>query len=190
MDKFSIMTGVGTLYIAAANTAPPTLGASPSASWRSLGDTQDGVEIDPSQKIELTRTDQRTGAVKAVREEESVKVKTKLVEHTLENLAAVLGNSVTDTAPGVGTIGTRKVYLYRGAAVDEYALLFQGYSPYLDGPAYYYVPRGFFDMDSIKHEKAKNAPIQITFEALEDLNAATADERFGYLIAEDAAALP
>ena len=145
--------------------------------------------MDPSQKIELTRTDQRTGAVKAVRSEESVKVKTKLAETTLENLADALGVTVDDTAPGVGTIGTRKVNLYRGASVTEYALLFEGYSPYLNGPAYYYVPRGFFDVDALKYDKAKNAPIGITFEALEDLSASTPEERFGYLIAKDAAAL-
>lgn len=189
MDAFSIMTGVGTLYIADALTAPPTLGSSPSGSWRALGDTQDGVDVDPSQKVELTRTDQRTGPVKAVRSEESLKVKTKLVEATLENLADAMGNSVTDTAPGVGTIGTRKVNLYRGASVTEYAFLFEGYSPYLNGPAYYYIPRGYFDLDAIKHDKAKNAPLAVTFEALENLSASTAEERFGYLIAKDAVAL-
>lgn len=190
MNSFSILTGMGRLYIAAANTAPPTLGTTPSGSWRDLGDTQDGLDMDASQKLELTHTDQRTGPVKATRAEETLKFKTKLVENTLENLGNALGNAVTDTAPGVGTIGTRKVHLYRGGAVAEYAFIFEGFSPYLDGPAYYYVPRGYFDMDSIKFEKAKNTPIPITFEALEDLIAATADERFGYLIAKDAAALP
>lgn len=190
MDKFSIMTGTGTLYVAAANTAPPTLGTNPSSSWRNIGETQDGVEVDLSQKIELTRTDQRTGPVKATREEEAMKLKTKLAELTVENLAMALGNSVTDTAPGVGTIGTRKVYMYRGAGVEELALLFIGSSPYLDGPGAYYVPRAYIDMDSLKYDKAKNTPIPITIEALEDLNAATADERFGYFIAQDALALP
>lgn len=189
MDAFSIMTGVGTLYIADALTAPPALGSSPSGSWRDLGNTQDGVEVDPSQKVELTRTDQRTGAVKAVRSEEALKVKTKLVENTLENLADALGNNVTDTAPGSGTIGTRKVFMYRGAEVAEYALLFEGYSPYLDGPAYYYIPRAYIDLDAIKYDKAKNAPIPVTFDALENLSASSAEERFGYLIAKDAAAL-
>lgn len=190
MDSFSILTGMGRLYIAPANTAPPSLGTTPSGSWRDLGDTQDGLDMDPSQKIELTRTDQRTGPVKAARSEEALKFKTKLAEHTLENLGDALGNTVTDTAPGVGTIGTRKIDLYRGGVVAENAFLFIGYSPYLDGNSAYYVPRGYFDLDSIKYDKAKNAPIPITFEALEDLNASTANERFGYLIAKDALALP
>ncbi len=190
MDAFSILTGVGRIYIANANTAIPTLGTTPSGSWRDLGDTQDGLDLDPSQKIELTRTDQRTGAVKAVRSEETLKFKTKLAEATLENLAEAMGQSITDTPPGSGTIGTRKMYFYRGASVEEHAWLFLGYSPYLDGPAAYYVPRGYFDLEALKFDKAKNAPIPITFEALEDLNAATADERFGYVVAQDALALP
>jgi hypothetical protein len=145
--------------------------------------------MDASQKVELTHTDQRTGPVKAARAEEALKFKTKLVENTLENLGDALGNAVTDTAPGAGTIGTRSVNMYRGGVVAEYAFLFLGFSPYMDADAAYYVPRGYFDMDSIKFEKAKNAPIPITFEALEDLNAATEGERFGYLIAQDALAL-
>ena len=190
MDSYSILTGMGRLYIAPANTAAPALGTTPSGSWRDLGDTQDGLDMDASQKVELTHTDQRTGPVKAARAEESLKFKTKLVEHTLENLGDVIGSTVTDTAAGVGTIGTRKINLYRGGVVEEHAFIFEGFSPYLDGPAYYYVPRGYFDMDSIKFDKAKNAPIPITFEALEDLSASTADERFGFLIAKDAVALP
>lgn len=190
MDAFALLTGIGNLYVADANTAPPDLGDAPGGSWRSLGETQDGVDVEPGQKIELVRTDQRTGAVKAVRSEESLKLKTKLAEHTLENYADALGGTVTDTAPGSGTIGTRSVNMHRGATVTEFAFLFEGHSPYLDGPAYYYVPRGYFDLDSIKYDKAKNAPIPITFEALEDLEASTEEERFGYLIAKDAAALP
>lgn len=190
MDSFAILTGLGRIYAAPANTAAPTLGTTPASPWRDLGDTQDGLDMDLSQKIELTRTDQRTGAVKAVRSEESVKFKTKLAENTLENLGDMMGKTVLDTAPGVGTIGTRKINLYRGATVEEFAFIFVGYSPYLDGQGAYYVPRGYFDLDSIKYDKAKNAPIPITFEALEDLNAATAEERHGYLIAQDALALP
>lgn len=189
MNAFSILTGVGRLYIAEAGTAPPDLGEAPDAEdWRDLGDTQDGVELDPSQKLELTRTDQRTGVVKAVRSEEELKCKTKLVENTLENLADFMGMSVTDTPPDVGEIGTRKMFTYRGANVAEYAFLFLGYSPYMDGPAYWYVPRGYFDLESIKYDKAKNAPIPISFNALEDLDASNANERHGYLIAQDAEA--
>ena len=190
MDQYSILTGVGSIYIAPVGTAFTALTATPSGAWRSLGETQDGVDVEHDEKIERIRTDQRTGAVKATRTEESLMVKTKLAEATLENLADALGVTVTDTAAGVGTIGTREIPFYRGAAVEEYAVIIRGYSPYLDGPAQYEIPRGFFGkVDAIKYEKGKNASIPITFESLEDLNAASAEDRFGRLVAKDAAAL-
>ncbi len=191
MNVLSILTGVGRLYIAPVGTAFPALTATPASPWRDLGDTQDGVDVEHDDKKEKTRTDQRTGAVKAERTEEEAIIKTKLAEHTLENLADALGVTLTDTPPASGTIGTREIHLYRGAKVNEYAVLYRGYSPYYDGPAQYQVPRMIFGkVDSLKFEKGKNNPIPVTFEALEDLNAATANERFGKLIAQDAAALP
>lgn len=190
MNQYAILTGVGRLYLAPVGTAFPALTAAPGASWSDMGDTQDGVDVDMNDKIELTRTDQRTGPVKATRTEESMKLKTKLAEATLENLASALGVVVTDTAPGSGTIGTREIPTYRGASVAEYALLFRGTSPYGNYPAQYQVPRAFFTIDALKYEKGKNLAIPITAEALEDMNAADEEERFGKLIAQDAAALP
>lgn len=191
MDALSLLTGVGTLYIAPVGTTFPLLTATPGSPWRSLGETQDGVDIEHSDKIEKIGTDQRTGKVKATRTEEEVSVKTKLAEHTLENLANALGVTLTDTAAGSGTIGTREVHLHRGATVEEHAVLFRGFSPYYNGPAQYQVPRMIFGkVDSLKFEKGKNAAIPITLEILEDLNASTEDERFGKFIAQDAVALP
>lgn len=190
MNQFSIMTGVGRIYIADVGTAFPDVEDAPGVSWRDLGDTQDGVDVEHSDKIEKIRTDQRTGAVKATRTEEDVMIKTKLAEHTLENLADALGVTLVDTAPGAGTIGTREIHLHRGATVAEYAVLFRGFSPYLSGNGQYEIPRVIFGkVDGVKYEKGKNAGIPITFEALEDLDASTEDERFGRLIAQDAAAV-
>jgi len=191
MDAYSILTGVGRIYIATVGTAFPAVNATPSASWRDLGDTQDGVDVEPDEKQERIRTDQRTGAVKAVRTEETLLIKTKLAEATLENLADALGVDLTDTAPGSGTIGTREIHLHRGAAVEEFSVLFRGDSPYYSGNAQYQVPRMVFSkVDALKYEKGKNAAIPVTLEALEYLSAATEDERFGKLIGQDAAALP
>lgn len=190
MDQYSILTGVGRLYIAPVGTAFPALTAAPSGSWRDLGDTQDGLEVEFSDKIEKTRTDQRTGAVKAVRTEEDCMVKTKFAEATLENLGDAIGADVTDTPPGAGTIGTRAIYLHRGATVEEYAVLVRGSSPYYGGNAQYEIPRAIFGkVDALKYDKGKNVGIPVTFEALEDWNAATEAERFGRVIAQDAAAL-
>ena len=187
MDSYSILTGVGLIYIAPVGSTFPELSDAPDTPWRSLGETQDGVEVEHDEKIERIRTDQRTGVVKATRTEESLVVKTKLVEATLENLADALGVSVTDTPADVGTIGTREIPLYRGATVSEYAVLIRGYSPYLDGAAQYEIPRGFFGkVETIKYEKGKNASIPFSFESLEDLAAVSPQDRFGRLIAKDA----
>lgn len=189
MDAYSLLTGVGRLYIAPVGTAFPALTASPSGSWRELGDTQDGVDVNSDDKVELVRTDQRTGPVKATRTDETIVIKTKLAEATLENLADALGGTVTDTAPGVGTIGTREISLHRGATVAEFAFLFRGTSPYGNFPAQYELPRAYCDeVGALKYEKGKNMSIPVTFKALEDLDAASEEDRYGRLIAQDAAA--
>lgn len=189
-QPYQILVGVGTLYIAPANTAMPALTATPSGSWRSLGETEDGVTVSKTQSIEAFSSDQRTGNVKAVRTEEGVMIETNLKESTLENLADVVNGTITDTAPGAGTIGTRRLYLHKGADVAEYALLFRGDSPYGDFPGQFYVPRGYMDDDiEMEFKKDENTLIPVKFMALEDLNAATEDERFGQALYQDAAAV-
>lgn len=178
------------MYIAPAGTAKPVLTASPSGSWRSLGETDDGVKIAHTQTIETFTSDQRVGKKKAVRTEEGLTVEANLQDGTLENLADVIGGTVTDTAPGSGTIGTRSTPLYSGATVDEFAFLFRGVSAYGDFPAQLYIPRAFFDGDTEQEYKKDTVTLTpITLEALEDLNAATEAERFGIYEMQDAAAL-
>jgi len=185
-----ILTGVGRLYIAAVGTAFPAVNEAPGASWRDVGETVDGVTVTLDQTINEFTTDQRTGPVKATRSEESLTIETKLAQGTLENLADALGNTVTDTPPGAGTIGTRKLALTRGFAVAEYALLFRGSSPYGDWNAQYEVPRGYFGgSQAMEHTKDGQTAIPVEFHALEDLTASTEYEKFGRLIEQDAAAL-
>src|SRR3990167_8993541 len=126
MDVYSLLTGVGLLYIAPVGTAFPALTAAPASPWRALGETQDGVDVNSDDKVELIRTDQRTGPVKATRTDETVVVKTKLAEATLENLADAMGVTLTDTPPASSVIGTRSIPMHRGADVDEFAFLFRG----------------------------------------------------------------
>jgi hypothetical protein len=188
---YEILTGVGELYLAPAGTAFPDVNATPGASWIDLGNTQDGVTVTADQDITEIRVDQETGPVKATRAEENLVIGTKLAAATLENLAYVLGNSVIDTPPGVGTIGTREVGMYRGQVVKTYALLFRGVSAYGDYPAQYEVPLGYFGGASeSEYTKDGNAGIPVEFHALVDPNAATDAEKFGVLVMQDAAALP
>lgn len=186
---YEILVGVGQLYIAAAGTAAPAVSASPGAGWTDLGDTDGGVKVIKTQNIETFSSDQRTGKLKARRTEEGVTIKTNLNEATLENLAYAIQGTVTDTAPGAGTIGIRTLHMHAGPEVSEFALLFRGQSPYGNFPGQYYVPRGFVD-DDIEMEFTKDGKtlIPMKFEALEYESASTENERFGTVTYQDAAA--
>lgn len=190
MEAYEILTGVGTLYIAAAGTAKPDVEDTPGSSWTSLGETDGGVKVTKTQNIETFSSDQRTGKVKAVRTEEGLTIETNLMEATLEKLAKVISGTVTDTAPGVGTIGVRDLPLYAGAAVAEFALLFRGDSAYGAAyPAQFYIPRGYMDDDvEMEFTKEGKTLIPVKFEALEDLDAANEEDRFGVFEMQDAAA--
>lgn len=187
---YALLTGMGRLYRAPVGTARPALTASPSGSWQDLGETDDGLTISKTQNIEMFSSDQRTGNVKAVRTEEALRMETNLQESTLEALADVINGTVTDTAPGSGTIGTRSMPLHAGATVSEFALLFRGDSPYGPYSAQFWVPRGIFlDDVEMEYKKGEKVLIPVAFEALEYLSAATEAERFGIYEAQDAAAL-
>jgi hypothetical protein len=189
-EPYEILTGVGDLYLATLGTAFPTVDATPGASWRHLGFTQDGVSVKRKQKIEKINVDQETGGVKANRTEESLTIETSLAELTAENLADALGNSVTTTAAGTGTIGKKEVGLYSGGYVKNFTLLFRGKSAYGEMPAQYQIPVCYIDGDlELKSEKGKNQVIKAAFEALVDPDATSDDEKFGKLVMQHQAAL-
>ena len=187
---YALVVGTGTLYIAPYGTAAPAVDATPGVVWSNLGDFKDNVKFTMDQNIVLIRTKNRTGSVKATRVEEGISVETVLADATLENLSTYIGNLVVDTPPGVGTIGTRKMQLHRGLAITEFAMLWKGNSPYGDWKAQYYMPRGIFEGPITlegKNDDSQGVPVKFT--ALEDLAAGTDAERFGYVEAQDAAAL-
>ena len=192
MESYELLTGVGFLYIAPVGTAFPALTvATPASPWVALGETQDGVKLTIAKSVEQIRVDQRHGPVKAILPESDGTIETKLALGTLENLAYILGNTVTDTAPGAGTIGTRALGLYPNSETQEYSILFRGQSPYGDFPGQYQLPRGYFDGDiEMEHKKDGNVAFPISFMVLEDLDAATEDLRYGQALYQDAAALP
>ncbi len=185
-----IVTGVGRLYRAAYGTSFPAVNATPSAPWAELGETQDGVTLTPEGDVEEIRVDQISGPVKGVRPEEGFKIKTKLAQATLERLANLSGNTVTDTAPGVGAIGTRALPIAVGQDVDEFALVIRGASPYLaSANAQWQFPRVYVaSIGDIAYTKDGNLAYEVEFGVLWDF-AATAGEEMGKVIAQDAAAL-
>ena len=188
-EPFEIMTGVGRLYIAEVGTAFPDLDDAPLGTWRDLGYTQDGVTVTMEQEIEQFFVDQENGPVKEGRTEERILVATALAEATLENLADILGQTVTTTAPGVGTIGTKEVLLRRGATIKTFALMFRGESAYGNFPAQYEIPRGYFTGNlEMEDTKDGNRQYNIEFAATVNKNGATDIEKYGRLIMQHAAA--
>lgn len=191
IQSYEILTGVGALYVANTGTAFPAVDATPGASWTFLGETVDGVTISYDEDIEEIMVDQETGPVKAIRTSEHLNIETNLAKGTLENLAFVLGNTVTTVAAGTGNIGTKEVPSYRGAAVVQKALLFRGSSPYgASFPAQFEVPIGYFGGEvGLEFTKDGVTTVPVAFHALVDPGAATDDEKFGRYIAQSAAAL-
>jgi len=189
MDPLQILVGAGNLYIAPKGETFPAIDADPAGNWEFLGETDGGVTVTLSQVVDLHRVDQFTGPVKATRSEETLKIETNVAVTTAELLAFMNGNSVTDTAAGAGTAGTRKLGLTSGFDVTEYAFLFRGNSPYQAGAnAQFEVVVGVFNQDDIGLEFKKDdktlVPIMVT--ALVDPDAASEDEQFGRFIAQDA----
>lgn len=189
-EPYAILTGVGELYTAESGTTFPAVNAVPGTAWIHLGSTQDGVKVKLAEKVNEVYVDQETAPLKASRSEETLVIETALAEATLENLAVVLGNTVSDTPAGTGTIGTREVPLYRGPTVKTRAFLFRGASAYGEYPAQYELPYGYVSGDmELTATKDRNQAIKVEFHALMNPNAATDAEKFGRLLMQDAAAL-
>ena len=192
LDPVNILIGVGRMYVAPLGTTFPIVTATPAAPWADLGETQDGVTVTPDQEIEEISVDQETGPVEAARTAETLVIETKLALATLENLAVVMGGTVTDVPAASAVIGTRALGLYRGFTLTKFAFLFRGDSPYVEGyPAQYEVPRGYFAGSAeAEHVKDGNVAYPVEFHALVDPYASSESVKFGRLIVQDAAALP
>lgn len=193
MKERQILTGVGYLYIAPVGSTFPAVNAAPTAPWAGLGETQDGITLTMSESLERIHVDQRTGAVKVVRTEESIQVETNLALATMDNLATMTGNSVASVAPSAVVIGTDALKLHKGFTVAEYALLYRGtFSPEDDDdggpyPAQFELPRVHLSGDvALAFQKGANAQIPFSAELLEDLDAADPTDSFGRLIVQSA----
>jgi hypothetical protein len=198
MEPYEIVGQPLTLWLAPVGTAFPDIDAAPGNPWVLVGtsgdrsETEEGVTVTHSQTINKVRAGGSVGAVKAFRPEEDLMFRVTLMDVSLEQYKlAVNGNALTTVAAGAGTVGTKKMGLSRGKDVTVYALIARGVSPYDPTfEAQYQVPRCYVSgSPAIVYRKGQPAGIELTFEALEDLEAASEDERFGSLIAQHQAAL-
>lgn len=198
MQPYEIIMSPYEVYLAPEGEAFPDVDEAPAGNWALLGTngkfnySEDGVTVSHEQTTSPHRTLGSTGPVKATRTEENLLVSLILEDLTAEEYAKILNNvSVTSTAAGVGTPGTKDITLRQGRDVSTFALLVKGISPYGDTwSAQYQVPRCFQNGNPAPvFNKGDAASLEVEFMALEDVNASTEAERFGKYVAQDADAL-
>lgn len=194
---FEIIGAPFTLWVAAVGTEFPDPDETPGGAWTKIGTSGDlnysreGVTVEHSQTTNPFRPVGDTGPRKIFRQDEDLKVRLQLADMSIEQYAIALNhNTVTDTPPGAGTVGKRKVGLTRGTQMATRALLVRGPSPYDDDMHMQYeVPRAVqTGSPSVVHTLANASLLALEWTALVDEDAASDDERFGRLVAQDAEA--
>jgi hypothetical protein len=192
MTPFEIIGAPLTLWVAPVGTAFPTISAAPAVGWTRLGTNGDrnyeagGVTVQHSKSYSKVRTAGASGPVKAFLEEEDLMFRVTLLDLTLEQYQNALnGNTITTVAPAAGQPGTKRIGLSEDVGrTAEFALLARGLSPYNEALSMQYeIPRCFQSgaPEVVFRKGGTGAGLQLTFEALENLAAANAQERFGVL---------
>lgn len=154
-NKINVLVGAATIYIDDSN----------------LGWTSEGVTLEHTSEFYNVEVDQDQYAVKSFRTKESFKIKTNLVENTLENLKIAWG---IDTAIDITTtVGSRRLVL--GGTSDEapeHTLDIYGNSPSYPGGTrqrkYHFYRVVSVTFGSLAIQKGKEQVIPVTFEALLD----------------------
>lgn len=198
MEPFEIVAGPLGLWLAPTATAFPLIGAAPAEPWAGVGTNRarnysdDGVAVTHGQTIQQVSPAGAIGPVKAFLTAETLTFTVTLWDITLEQYTLALsGLAPTTTAAGAGTAGFKKLGLSRGETIKTYALLARGRSAYGDNyAAQYQVPRCYQSgSPNPVYRKGVPAGLALEFTALEDLNAATEQERFGSIIMQHQAPL-
>lgn len=203
MKPYEIVIHPFTVWWAPVGESFPAIDADPGGNWTKIGTSgnrnysDDGVTVAHSQTIQRHRAAGSTGGRKASRTEEDFLVRFTLWDLLLEQYKLALNqNSVATTAAGSGTAGFKELPIYRGLDVATLALLVRGVSP--EGVAADDTPWNAqfqlpvcYQSGSPEPVFAKSGPagLALEFSALEDEDAASADERFGKLIVQHQDAL-
>jgi hypothetical protein len=195
-SPFEMLAGPAEVYVAPVGESFPAINAVPAGNWVRLGRTKGGVGAQHNQTQKELRADQDTAPAKISRTEESMVISFALMDLTLENFAKVLNNvAVVDTPPGADTAGFRAITLYRGPTVAQIAMLIRAPSPYLDvqiageslGLDYRLTRVCQSGNPAVKYLADDAAVLDTEWKVISDPNAATPAERFGHLVAMDAA---
>jgi hypothetical protein len=195
---FEILATPFTVWRAPVGEAFPDVDTIPAGGWVKVGTSgdlnygEDGVTITHEQEVSTHRALGSTGPRKAFRVSERQVVSFVLNDLSLEQYRTALNqNTVTTTAPGAGTPGTKDIGLSRGLAVEEMSLLLRAdVSPAGDGwKMQYEIPRAVeIGSPEVVFRKGEPAGLALEFETLEDTAASVETERFGRLVIQTAAA--
>ncbi len=194
---FEVIASPFIVYQAPVGTSFPAIEDTPAAAWAQIGTngdrsyTEEGVTVLHSQAVEKVRGLGATGPIKVFRTEEDLMIRFTVMDISLENYRLVLNsNVVSTTAAGGGAAGFKEVNMYRGASVSQFAILVRGLvSPYGDDWNTQFEVPVAFQTGSPETVFQKGIPVGLAFEftAIEDPNAATAADRFGKIVIQNAA---
>lgn len=197
-EPLEVISAPYIVYKAPVGTAFPKVNETPGAAWAKIGTSGDlnydratGVMVQHNQTSVAWRSAGDVGTRKKFRTEESLLVGLKVVDLTLEQYAAALNSNSVTTVSAVGAVAAyKKIGLSRGNQIATMALLIRGLvSPYsTTGNMQYEIPLAQQDASSqvALSKPGEPAGLDLSFDALVDVNAASADERFGRLVAQTA----
>lgn len=179
-------------YWAAAGTAKPAIDDDTLTGWTKIGtrgadeyDADAGVTVTHEQSVNEYRGLRGTGAIKAFRTSESLKIAFEVNDISLESYALALNKLPS----AVEDIGSRALGLHQGSIPQTLALLLRSVDgPYgANSPMQYWVPNVYESgSPAVVWKKGEPAGLALEFTALEWLDAANEGLRFGVLEAQDA----
>ena len=187
---YSIVVGVGELYLAPVGTAYPDTDEVPSASWTHLGSTDDGgVSVLHARSTTLHYKGNSALPQKATLDEARETISANLTEITPARYALILdGQTVITAAATAGHPGTQRFTIRpNSGCAPQFALLVRGPSPLSDAYAQYEYPRVSPVGDTTPVYSKKATVLPVKFEAFEDV---LTPGQFGVYRAQETIALP
>ena len=174
MADLQVITGNVELFVAPESTVHSNvlLTAPPGSPWVKLGggNHRDGVVVTQGQTLNYIRTENSVHPKDAIRSESSLRIKTMLVDLSIETLSWCLHGSATgivSVAASSSVIGTKLVNLNRTEKLPSLAFLVRTASAYPDGTyGNIYLPRAKVISDfetTLRLADAGLAPIEVEY---------------------------
>lgn len=135
VNASNVLAGAGSLYYASYGTAFPadttaTVGGGAPSGFTDFGGTSGGVDILTEQKLKKKKVDQVLLAVGAYPTDETIQIKTKLAEATVNNLNVGLNNKFVITPQSTYTTADWQATV-SSQQLTYISLIFDGWAPLL-----------------------------------------------------------